>query len=205
MPGTGREEQMTPMIRLPVLVFCACGALWVGPAASQEPAIPGQTLAEVEGRSMRELRRDMRRAQERFTDLYNTLNQDRDQQIVCNDSAATGTRLTRRNCMTRAQQEARARDAVDFLAAADLAAGVEAGLDGGAADLGPVGQSVRASSPVSETPRRYITGQANTPVETSRDAYNANMERLLFEHAELYQAYEEYVEARRRFEAAQRR
>lgn len=195
------------MIRLPGLIACACGALWAGLAAGQEVNVPGQTRAEVsvENRSLRELRRDMRRAQDRFTELYNRLNQDRDQEIVCNDEAATGTRLTRPNCMTRAQQEARAREAADYLTAADLAGSLDAGLDGGAAESGPVGQSVRASNPNPETPRRYMTGQADPSVDTSRDAYNANMERLLSEHPELYQAYQEYVEARRRFEAAQRR
>lgn len=190
-----------------VLVACACSALGAGLAASQEVNVPAQTRAEapIENRSLRELRRDMRRAQERFTDLYNTLNQDRDQQIVCDDSAATGTRLTRRTCMTRAQQEARAREAVDYLAAADLAASIDAGVDGGAAEPGPVAQSVRASTPNLETPRRYIIGQADTSDETDRDAYNANMERLVFRHPELSEAYEEYLEARRRFEAAQRR
>lgn len=198
---------MKQMIRWPVLVACAWGAVWAGPTAGQEVNVPGQTRAEVpvENKSVRELRRDMRRAQERFTDLYNELNQDSDQQIVCDDSAVTGTRLTRRNCMTKAQRDARARDAVDFLAAADLAASLEAGLDGGTAAAGPVGQSVRASTPDSETPRRYMTGQADNSVETNRDAYSANMERLLSQHPELYQAYEEYLEARRRLEAAQRR
>lgn len=198
---------MKPMIRWPFLVACACGALWAGAAAGQEVSASGQARAEapVENKSLRELRRDMRRAQDRFTDLYNSLNQDRDQEVVCENSAATGTRLTRPTCMTRAEQEARARDAVDYLAAADLAASVDAGLDGGAAESGPVGQSLRASNPNPETPRRYMTGQADPSSAVSRDAYNANMERLLSEHPELYQAYEEYVEARRRFEAAQRR
>lgn len=198
---------MRRMNRWPFLVACACGALWAGLAAGQAVNAPGQTgaVVPVENKSLRELRRDMRRAQERFTDLYNTLNQDRDQQIVCDDSAATGTRLTRRTCTTRAEQEARARDAVDYLAAADLAASLDTGLTGGAAEPGPVGQSLQAGNPNPETPRRYITGQADTSVGTSRDAYSANMERLLSEHPELRQAYEEYVEARRRFEAAQRR
>ena len=124
---------MKPTIRWPVLVACAYGALGAGLTAGQEVNVPGETTraeAPVETKSLRELRRDMRRAQERFTDLYNTLNQDRDQQIVCDNSAATGTRLTRPNCMTRAEQEARARDAVDYLAAADLAASLESGLNG---------------------------------------------------------------------------
>src|SRR5690606_28488665 len=136
------------------------------------------------------------------TELYNRLNDDPDQQIVCNESAATGTRLTRRSCMTKAQQDAMARDAVDYLAAADLAASVDTGLGGGA-DSGPLGQALQASNPNPETPRRSITGQADPSVEASRDTYSANMQRLLAEHPELYQAYEEYVEARRRFEAAQ--
>ena len=195
------------MIRWPVLIACGCGALWANLAAGQEASVPGQTRAEVpvENRSLRELRRDMRRAEERFINLYNKLNEDRDQQIVCNESAATGTRLTRRSCMTRAEQEARARDAMDYLAAADLDASLDGGLDGGAAEAGPVGQSMRASSPNPQTPRRYTTGQADPSAETSRGAYNANVERLLSEHPELYQAYEQFVEARRRLEAAQRR
>jgi len=195
------------MIRWHLLVACACGALCTGPAIGQEENVSGQALADtpVERKSLRELRRDMRRAQERFTDLYNELNQDPNQRIVCENSAATGTRLTRPSCMTKAEQDARAREAVDYLAAADLAASLEGGLDGGAAEAGPVGQTLRASAPSTETPRRYIPGQTNPSVEVGRDAYNANMERLLFEHPELFQAYEEYVEARRRFEAAQRR
>ncbi len=198
---------MTLTVRVPVLAACACGVLWAGLAAGQTPAIPGQAVAEApaENRSLRQLRRDVRRAQERFTDLYNSLNHDPNQQIVCDDSAATGTRLTRRSCTTRALQEARARDAVDFLTAASLADSLEAGRNGAAAELGPIGQSLRASRPDPESPRRYIVEQANTPVESSRDAYNANMEKLLFQHPELHDAYVEYLEVRRHLEAAQRR
>lgn len=193
---------MTSLIRVLVPAACACMALWAHWAAAQ-PAATAQAAADApaENRSLRQLRRDMRRAQEHFTALYNELNQDREQQIVCDDSAATGTRLTRRSCTTRAMQEARARDAVDFLAAASL----EAALEGGAVDSGPIAESLQASSPDPEMPRRYILEQASPSAENSRDAYNANMERLLFQHPELHQAYVEYLEARQRLQAAQRR
>lgn len=195
------------MIRRPVLLACACGALWTAVTSGQDVNVSGQSGAEVtaETKSMRELRRDARRAQERFMELYNRLNQDRDQQIVCDESPATGTRLVRRSCMTRAQQEALARDAVDYLAASDLAASIDIGLNGSPGELGPVGQAVQAGAPNPETPRRYMTGQAPPTVDTSVDAYSTNMERLLSEHPELKQAYDEYLEARRRLEAAERR
>src|SRR5690606_15890296 len=135
----------------------------------------------------------------------NELNQDPNQRIVCENSAATGTRVTRPSCMTKAGQDARAREAADCLPAAGLAGSLERGLDGGAAEAGPVGQALRAGAPSTEAPRRDRPGHTNRSVEVGRDAYNANMERLLFEHPELFQAYDEYVEARRRFEAAQRR
>jgi len=197
---------MTPIVRWPVFLACACGAIWACLPAGQTGKAFAQPSPEasVENKSLRELRRDVRRTQQHFIDLYNKLNPDRDQQIVCNTSAPTGTRLTRPNCMTRAEQEALARDAVDYLAASDLAASVESGLTGGAAESGPVGQTIQASTPTAETPRRYMTGQSAGPV-ASGNAYSANMERLLAEHPELRQAYEEYVEARRRLEAAERR
>ena len=202
--GSGREAQMSPIIRWPLLI--ACSALWVCSTAGLGGHALAQTSAEapVENKSLRELRRDMRRAQDRFIDLYNELNPDRDQQIVCNTSAATGTRLTRPNCMTRAQQDAMAREAVDYLAASELAASVDSGLSGGTAEAGPLGQALQASTPNPETPRRYMTGDAASTVGGSV-SYSTNMERLLSEHPELRQAYEEYVEARRRLEAAQRR
>lgn len=177
-----------------------------GASAPADAATPLPQVV-VEGKSERELRRDLRKAEERYNALYNKLNPDRDQRVTCEDSANTGTRLARRSCSTEGARAVSARDAMDYQSALDQSAGLASQSgDAPAAEAGPLGTVADAAAPgFAPTDTSYAVGRQGAEMEAQREAYRRNLEKLLAEHPELRKALDEYNEAYRRHEAARKR
>jgi hypothetical protein len=195
------------------LVVLVAAGLMHSPAVAQEGAVAPTDAARplpeavVEGRSLRELRRDLRKAEERYHALYNKLNPDREQRIACEDSASTGTRLAKRSCSTEGARAVAARDAMDYQSAMDQSAGLAAQSgSSSAAEAGPMGSVAEAAAPgFAPTDTDYAVGRRGDEVDAQREAYRRNLEKLLAEHPDLRQALDEYNAAYQRHEAARKR
>jgi hypothetical protein len=150
-------------------VFCLCAlalhAVVAGEAAPQDAA----ATSTVE---LHDLRKSMGKAEERFLALYNKFNRDADQQMSCNDSAPTGSRLSKRSCSTRAQTRANEELARNYIAAA----------------AGSSTDGAQAS----------IAGK----VAQEKLEFQKNLQKLLDANPELRQSFEEYISARQKYQQA---
>lgn len=173
------------------LVLACCLVL---PAAVQAAA------QQEEDKSVRQLRSDLRKAERRFQQLYDKLNDAGDQDMQCADSAPTGTRFAKRSCTTRASQEATSRAAQDYLDQVGLDAAEARQSDRTAATEGggPTGNA-------SQTTDRRSLDLASVDLNEQQQAYRQNVARLMAEHPELRERADEYAAARLRLEAAEKR
>jgi hypothetical protein len=154
--------------RLAVFCFCALPlhAVVAGEAAPQGAA----ATSTVE---LRDLRKSLSKAEERFFALYNRFNRNADQQMSCKDDAPTGSRLSKRSCSTRAQAKANEEMARNYMSAA---AGI--GADQG----------------------QQASAEGKVPPE--RLEFQKNLQKLLDENPELRQSFEEYLSARQQYQQA---
>jgi len=176
--------------------------LVAGAFASESGAAGNAGIAEdtvVQGKSVRELRADVKKAERRFRSLYEQLNQDVQQQVSCQDDAATGTRFTKRKCTTRAAENAAAQAAQDYVSTTDLNASSTSTKTGLTAAASVAGPADRAQS----VPERYVAELHGVDAKTPQDSYRRNLEKLMNAHPELRQRYEEYAQARARLDAAE--
>jgi hypothetical protein len=162
--------------------------------------------------SERELRTAMNRAESRFFDLYNQVNEDSRHRMTCDNEERAGSRLRgNRSCRTRGESEVSADAAKEYLRGLNVAADVDtqtvAGQSSAAMNRdfgGPVAQATTSD-----------TGQDDPASESFADAAERlREERLVFErhlaaltekHPELKQRLDEYLLARARYEAARGR
>jgi hypothetical protein len=185
-----------------LLVLCASGAAATA-ALAQQPASASEAArqeASPPARSLRELRKDVRKAEERFQALYNKLNPEREQQVVCEDSSSLGTRLSKHSCTTEGARSAAAQDVADYMSAVNRGA-AQSGQEGG--NGSPAELAAAAAAPgvaTSDTEIAVIGGAAGT--DEHRTAFRRNLDKLLAEHADLRQALGEYVTAQQRYAAA---
>jgi hypothetical protein len=153
----------------------------------------------VQGKSVSELRSEARKAERRFHSLYEQLNQDVQQQVSCEDDAATGTRFKKRKCTTRAAENATAQAAQEFVGTADLNTSTTSTQTGRT-------PSTDAASPadrVASTPERYVAKLDSVDLKNPQDAYRRNLEKLMNEHPDLRKRYEEYVRTQAQLQAAE--
>jgi hypothetical protein len=153
----------------------------------------------VQGKSLNELRSNVKKADQRFRSLYARLNRDVQQQISCKDDAATGTRFKKRKCTTRAAQNATAQAAQDYVSTADLNTSTTSTQTGRTAATDVAGPADRPAS----VPERYVAGVSSVDLKNPQDSYRRNLEKLMNENPELRQRYEEYVQARAQLDAAE--
>jgi len=164
-----------------------------------EPAAPTMETTVVQGKSLKDLRKDLKKAEDRFRSLYNDLNQDSSQRVECKEEASTGSRFTKRTCGTQAMNAATAEQVRQSLAEMSFGAG-QAQAAGGAVGSGPAIAAVGSTRAVGDS---NSGGPVNLVSE--RDAFQKNMEKLLAENPELRQRLHEYVEAKARLAAAEGR
>jgi hypothetical protein len=168
-----------------------------------EPA-PELDTTVVQGKSLKDLRKDVKKTEDRFRSLYNDLNEDSQQRITCkDDDAATGTRFKKKSCTTVAMHAATAVEMSDSLStmqsnsallqqADPIAPGAAGPLEGTAAT------SSAARAAVGQLPLKSATS-----LQAQRDAFQKNVEKLIAQHPELQLRYDEYVQARQRLAIAE--
>lgn len=177
-------------------------AFVAGPVAlAAGPAPVAGSEAAAPERPLKELRKDLKKTEDRFRSLYNELNRDSAQRIQCTDDASTGSRFKKRSCTTAAMQAATADQMRESLAAMSL--------DGDMARQSAAGGALEATGPVVASPQvnvpRTQTQGSVVNVNPQRDAFEQNVQKLMAEHPQLRQRYEEYMLARQRLDAAEGR
>jgi hypothetical protein len=194
--------------RAGLAALCCCAFALQGVAG--DAAVQG-TPAPASAK-LGDLRKSMAKAEERFLALYNQLNRNVDQQLSCNDSAPTGSRLTRRSCATRSQTRASEELARNYLAAAadmgasQAQAGAERNEASAVAQAGtPLADSQSAAQVGTQAPDASVntsSGEAATRRAQETREFEANLRKLMDAHPELRQRYQELLAARRQYQQA---
>ncbi|HTP38562.1 MAG TPA: hypothetical protein VMI92_03195 [Steroidobacteraceae bacterium] len=191
----------------PTAALCICS---VHALAADEPAPPGQTVVKTAG--LGELRKAMNKAQDRFLDLYNKVNRNAEQRLSCSDDAPTGTRLTQRQCSTRAETRETEEQARNFLGAvatinADEAqrnTTVEQATNKAQAGAPLTSEETAAlagnQAPVADVDTR--SGEAAGKVSEQAHEFAENLQKLLDGNPELRRRYEEFLAARQHYQEA---
>jgi len=188
-------------------VLCVCSVPLHGLAAETTTG-----TVVVHGARLGDLRKAMNKAQDRFLDLYNRVNNDVDQRLACADSAPTGSRLSKRSCSTRAQNRATEELARNYLSAA---AGISANQAESAATREQASTNAQSGAPLSADESAALAGAqpADTNVDTksgeaaakvSQEAreFEENLQKLLDKNPELRERYEEFLAARQSYQEA---
>lgn len=156
----------------------------------------------------RELRSAVRLAEQRFFDLYNRVNVDRRHQMACENEDLTGSRLRKsRTCRTRGESQIGEDAAREYLQGLQLGAAINAdGADGTAQD--PAAAAMAASlAPAAATPTgteyadKAFT-DTRSKLEEERKVFETHLLKLMQEHPELRQRFEELMRARQAQQAA---
>jgi hypothetical protein len=151
-------------------VLCLCAFALHAVIAGEAPPSGAAATSTVR---LQDLRKAVSKAEERFLALYNRFNRNADQQMSCNQSATTGSRLSKRSCSTRAQVRANEDMARNYMAAAG-GTGAEQG--------------------------QQASAEGKVPPETLE--FQKNLQKLLDENPELRRSFEEYVAARQQYQQA---
>lgn len=181
-------------------------AVWIGFGSIMLPAFAAQEAPSttqnpdvvVQGKTLRDLRAEVKKTERRFRSLYDRLNTDVEQQVSCEDDAATGTRFKKHTCTTRAAENAASEAAQGFAATAELNSAVGTQTSRGA-EADTAGPSV----PTSKVTERYVAGMNSVDTNNPQDAYRRNLEKLMNENPELRKRFEEYALALARLQAAE--
>lgn len=190
-------------------VFCLCAfslhAVVAGEAAAQGAAVTATV-------GLRDLRKSMSKAEDRFLALYNKLNRNVDQQVSCSDSAPTGSRLSKRSCSTRAQTRANEEMARNYMAAA---ADISANQAQSNAARNEASALAQTGAPLTDAQSSALSGaqapDSNVDVRSAEAAgkvaqeklnFEQNLQKLLDANPELRQRYEEYLSARQQYQLA---
>lgn len=174
--------------------------------SAAEPSPVGEETI-VQARSIKDLRKDAKKAEERFRSLYNDLNQDPRQHILCkDDDSATGTRFKKRTCTTAAMHSAIADEVTESLSQMQLDSGVaqQSAAAAGAVNAGPLqGTAATNNSATNAAGQLPLQGPLN--LRPQQDAFQKNVEKLLAQHPDLRKRYDEYLQARQQLAAAEAR
>jgi hypothetical protein len=191
------------MSRLPVVLAVALGSLL---------GMAGAVAQEARPPSERELRSAMNRAENRFFDLYNQVNEESRHKISCQNEERAGTRLRgNRTCRTQGESDVSAEAAKEYLRSLNVAADIDtqsvAGQQRAAMARefeGPVAQAGGSGSGQAEPGSEgYI--DAGTRLREERSAFEKHLDALTEKHPELRQRLDEYLLAKSRYEAAKGR
>jgi hypothetical protein len=143
-------------------------------------------------RTVTEYRLEMERARDDIVKIFNELNDDSDQEVVCRNERPTGSRMPVRVCRSVAESRAEARAAKDFLNALTMNAGGFRSLTGATE-----GTQANANSG---------TAAAQTGMVMQGAAARATLEkellRLMSESRPLYRAVLKYVEVSDEYKTA---
>lgn len=160
----------------------------------------------------RETRMAVNKAEKRFLDLYNRVNDDQRHEMTCKNDEVAGSRLRKgRSCRTQAASEISENAARDYVRGLDMSGAIDAesvaGNQGAAANRefgGPVEQLTASATQGAEYADSAFAG-AGAKLEAERVAFDKHLQELLQKHPELQQRLDEYLLARQRHEAARNR
>ena len=136
-------------------------------------------------RTVTQYRMEMEQAREEIVEVFNELNDDSDNDVVCRNERPTGSRMPIRVCRSVAESRAEARAAKDFLNALTVNAGK---YTGGV----PEGGSGTAAAQT-----QGVTGGAD-----ARATLEKELLRLMGESRQLYRAVLKYVELESEYDTA---
>jgi hypothetical protein len=178
----------------------ACLAMPV--AATEQPATaPDSSRSEaidevlVRGTRLRELRAEIVAAEDRFYARYNELNKVDDFDIACAEDAHTGTRIPRRRCFTKVQQDAKAQHGLEVLQMFQQQSG-SGPADPSQSDARSAGMTAVGRPPNTDPVAVW---------EARFDEYRDNMLYLMKMHPELRRMAREAEKAQRRYDDEHRR
>jgi hypothetical protein len=184
------------------LAASAVGALERNAAT---PAAEEPEEVTIRGRrTVTEYRLEMERARDDIVKIFNELNDDSDNEVVCRNERPTGSRMPVRVCRSVAESRAEAAAAKNFLNSLTLSSGEFRTIEGG-----PSTRSVASADGVGggfQVTADIGTGEAQGEMVTRGAAARANLEkellRLMSESRQLYRAVLTYVEAEDAYKAA---
>lgn len=172
-------------------------ALWTAatvPVSAAEAARPP---------SERELRTAMNRAEKRFFDLYNQVNDDSRHRVACKSEDTTGSRLRKsRTCRTSGEAKVGEEAAREYMRGLNLAADSA----GGPADpsVGPV-EMAQVQAPAGAEYADGAFTDARQKLAEERAEFDRHLRELMEKHPELKVRFDAYVLARTSYEAARNR
>jgi hypothetical protein len=203
---------MRNQVVVSMLLLCVgfAGTSAVGAEAEPETLDP----LRVEASRLRDLRTTMLKAQDRFLDLYNKLNTDHRQRVACSEQAPTGSRLAKRRCSTRAQDDItqeQAQGLMQSMEASGAFGGAEAlrreeranqlegkQLNGASLSADEQNELRALQNPTLD----YTTKDGTLKGEDESSRFANNLQSLFEKNPELKALGDAYFEARRRFLAA---
>jgi hypothetical protein len=185
-----------------ILAAGICCAMAMGTSVAEDAKPP----------SDRELRSAMNRAEKRFFDLYNQVNDDARHEMNCGNEDRTGSRLRKsRTCRTQGEADISADAAKEYLRGLDLAAEVDTGAVRGQPQMGmnrdaggPVAQRSAAESAGSGYADQ-ASDDAGSRIQAQRAAFDKHLDGLIAKHPELKQRLDEYLLAKARYEAVRQK
>jgi hypothetical protein len=184
----------------------------IAAAASLVLLAAGSVAQEAKAPTERELRTAMNRAENRFFELYNRVNEDARHKLSCENQERSASRLRgNRTCRTQGESDISADAAREYLRGMNLAADtdtqIETGLQGQA--TGDDSGGPLAQVPTVDANRRDSSDQgfsdAGSRLREERSAFEKHLATLTEKHPELKQRLDEYLAARVRYETARRR
>jgi hypothetical protein len=191
-------------------VSAASGAEQPTQGAAIAEIAPSTTVATANTAALRDLSKEMKKAQDHFLELYNKVNHNLDQRLSCTNSAPTGTRLSQHSCSTRAQTRATEEMARNYMGAVDGVATNVAQRDAVAAQASANAQngvpltaeqtaSLSGGGQTAESSVDIKSGETTSKVAQQKLDFEQNLQELLQKNPELRQRYEDYLEARQRY------
>lgn len=172
-------------------------------------APPIQAADQAKPPGERELRGQMNKAEKQFFELYNRLNQDPRQAMLCANEERSGSRLRgSSSCRTRAETEIAEEAAREYIRGLALASSVDTETATGQQQSatsrevgGPVAQATAPPAPGAEYADKSFS-DTGARIENQRAEFDRHLKELLERNPELQQRLNEYLAARQRYEAA---
>lgn len=169
---------------------------------------PVQAAEDARPPSERELRVAMNKAEKRFFEIYNRVNDDQRHEISCQNDEVTGSRLKKaRTCRSAGENAIGEEAAREYLRGMELSVAVDTETVGGRQQAaierdsgGPIAQATAPAPQGAEYANRAFT-DVTSKIQEERAAFDQHLAALMDKHPELRQRLDELLDARRRYEA----
>jgi hypothetical protein len=179
------------------------GALLIA-IAGMLTAAPLRAAEEARPASERELRTAMTRAEKRFFDLYNKLNEDARHEMSCQADDVAGSRMRKSGeCRTRGEAAASEAAAKEYMRGLELSPA--AATTGGSGAPDPALNQLGVHGTVSADRPEEVRIATEKKLQQERAEFEKHLQELLAENPQLQQRFDEYRLARSKYEAARQK